>query len=69
MLFAGVMPWPERCHDRPIAFAVAALVAVLAYCVGFLLLAVVTRHAVVIGLIYALSVGAWSAITCPVPAR
>jgi ABC-2 type transport system permease protein len=36
------------------AFAVGALVAGLAYCAVFLLLAVVTRNAVVIGLMYAL---------------
>ena len=53
MLLAGVI-LSGSVHNLPIAFAVAALVAGAAYCVGFLLLAVVTRHAVVIGLIYAL---------------
>ena len=37
-----------------VAYAVAATVASITYCAGFLLLAVVTRNAVVIGLIYAL---------------
>ena len=37
-----------------IAFAVGALAAGVAYCAVFLLLAVITRNAVVIGLIYAL---------------
>lgn len=37
-----------------LAIAVAALVAAVAYCALFLLLAVVTRNAVVIGLLYAL---------------
>ncbi len=37
-----------------IAFAVGALAAGIAYCAVFLLLAVITRNAVVIGLIYAL---------------
>ena len=41
------------------AFGVAAFVAGTAYCVGFLLLAVVSRHAVVIGLAYAL---AWESL-------
>jgi ABC-2 type transport system permease protein len=45
--------------NLPVAFGVAALVAGTAYCVGFLLLAVVTRHAVVIGLAYAL---AWESL-------
>ncbi len=38
-----------------VAFAVAAAVAGAAYCAIFLLLAVITRHAVVIGLVYALA--------------
>jgi ABC-2 type transport system permease protein len=46
-------------QNLPIAFAVAAAIAGVAYCVGFLLLAVVTRHAVVIGLVYAL---AWESL-------
>jgi ABC-2 type transport system permease protein len=37
-----------------VGYALGALVAGIAYCAGFLLLAVVTRNAVVIGLIYAL---------------
>ncbi len=37
-----------------VAFAVGALAAGIAYCAVFLLLAVVTRNAVVVGLIYAL---------------
>jgi ABC-2 type transport system permease protein len=45
--------------NLPVAFGVAALVAGTAYCVGFLLLAVVSRHAVVIGLAYAL---AWESL-------
>ena len=45
--------------NLPVAFGVAALVAGIAYCVGFLLLAVVSRHAVVIGLAYAL---AWESL-------
>jgi ABC-2 type transport system permease protein len=45
--------------NLPVAFGVAALVAGTAYCVGFLLLSVVTRHAVVIGLGYAL---AWESL-------
>jgi ABC-2 type transport system permease protein len=45
--------------NLPVAFAVAAFVAGTAYCVGFLLLAVVSRHAVVIGLAYAL---AWESL-------
>jgi ABC-2 type transport system permease protein len=53
MLLAGVI-LSGSVHNLPIAFAVAALVAGAAYCVSFLLLAVVTRHAVVIGLVYAL---------------
>jgi ABC-2 type transport system permease protein len=40
--------------NLPVAFALAAAAAGVAYCVGFLLLAVVSRHAVVIGLVYAL---------------
>jgi len=42
-----------------IGFAVAAAVAGIAYCALFLLLAVVTRNAVVIGLVYAL---VWEAV-------
>ncbi|MGI8879293.1 MAG: ABC transporter permease subunit [Jatrophihabitans sp.] len=42
-------------ENLAIAFAVAAAVGGAAYCVIFLLLAVVTRHAVVIGLVYALA--------------
>jgi ABC-2 type transport system permease protein len=42
-------------QNLPAAFGVAAFVAGTAYCVGFLLLAVVSRHAVVIGLAYALA--------------
>lgn len=45
--------------NLPAAFGVAALVAGTAYCVGFLLLAVASRHAVVIGLAYAL---AWESL-------
>ena len=45
--------------NLPVAFGVAAFVAGTAYCVGFLLLAVVSRHAVVIGLAYAL---AWESL-------
>jgi ABC-2 type transport system permease protein len=45
--------------NLPFAFAVAAFLAGAAYCVGFLLLAVVSRHAVVIGLAYAL---AWESL-------
>jgi len=45
--------------NLPVAFAVAAFIAGTAYCVGFLLLAVVSRHAVVIGLAYAL---AWESL-------
>ncbi|WP_207207252.1 ABC transporter permease subunit [Xylanimonas protaetiae] len=37
-----------------LAFAVGALCAGAVYCVLFLLLAIVTRHAVIIGLVYAL---------------
>lgn len=37
-----------------VGFAVAALVAGIAYCALFLALAVITRHAVVLGLLYAL---------------
>ena len=37
-----------------LGYAVGALVAGIAYCALFLLLAVVTRHAVVVGLLYAL---------------
>ncbi|MCY7343586.1 MAG: ABC transporter permease [Pseudonocardia sp.] len=37
-----------------VGFAVAALVAGIAYCALFLALAVMTRHAVVVGLLYAL---------------
>jgi ABC-2 type transport system permease protein len=46
-------------QNLPVAFGVAAFVAGTAYCVGFLLLAVVSRHAVVIGLAYAL---AWESL-------
>jgi ABC-2 type transport system permease protein len=46
-------------ENLPAAFGVAAFVAGTAYCVGFLLLAVVSRHAVVIGLAYAL---AWESL-------
>jgi ABC-2 type transport system permease protein len=42
-------------QDRlAVGYALGALVAGITYCAGFLLLAVVTRNAVVIGLIYAL---------------
>jgi ABC-2 type transport system permease protein len=42
-------------QDRlALGYALGALVAGITYCAGFLLLAVVTRNAVVIGLIYAL---------------
>ena len=41
-------------HHLAIGYALGALVAGITYCAGFLLLAVVTRNAVVIGLIYAL---------------
>lgn len=37
-----------------VSYAVAAAVAAVAYCAVFLLLAVLTRHAVIIGLLYAL---------------
>ncbi|MFL6162086.1 MAG: ABC transporter permease subunit [Jatrophihabitantaceae bacterium] len=46
-------------QNLPVAFGIAAFIAGTAYCVGFLLLAVVSRHAVVIGLAYAL---AWESL-------
>ena len=46
---------PERRRRRlAVGYTVGALVAGVAYCALFLLLAVVTRHAVVVGLLYAL---------------
>ena len=41
-------------HGLAVGFGLGALVAGIAYCAVFLLLAVVTRNAVVVGLIYAL---------------
>lgn len=58
MLIAGWL-LSGSADNLPVAFAVAAAVAGTAYCVGFFLLAVVTRHAVVIGLVYAL---AWESL-------
>ncbi|MEX2620022.1 MAG: ABC transporter permease subunit [Egibacteraceae bacterium] len=53
MLVAGLVLWGGA--DRlAVAYGVGALVAGVAYCAVFLLLAVVTRNAVVVGLLYAL---------------
>ncbi|MGH8776714.1 MAG: ABC transporter permease subunit [Jiangellaceae bacterium] len=52
-LVAGLI-MSETGSGIAVAFGVAALVASTAYCAIFMLLAVVSRHAVVIGLVYAL---------------
>lgn len=52
-----------------VAYTIAALVASIAYSALFLLLGTVSRHAVVLGLVYALVWEASSAASCPGHAR
>ncbi|MCW2961127.1 MAG: transporter permease [Thermoleophilia bacterium] len=53
-VFATGVILGSEVHPIAISYAVGALIAGVAYCALFLLLAIVTRNAVVIGLMYAL---------------
>jgi ABC-2 type transport system permease protein len=52
ILLAGVLAG-DQVDGPALAFSCAAAIAGIAYCATFLLLAIVTRHAVVFGLLYA----------------
>ena len=54
MLVAGLVLLHRRARASRVGFALGSLVGGAAYCAVFALLSVLTRHAVVIGLIYLL---------------